>query len=362
MLKKILLVIISFSFSMFIVADELTIKENAPDSYVVKKGDTLWDISGVFLKQPWLWPKLWRLNPEINNPHLIYPGDELRLVFDEQGQPMIVKGKPKLKWSPKVRTQLKDQSPISTLPLSVISPYIKYDNIITEEQIDGLPYILGSNEGYKSTVDSFNVYVNGNLSVGSSYGIYNKGDVITDPETSEILGYHAILLGTAKAIRAGDKENKVPSTLFVQGAKREIRSGSFVIPVNEDQMFPSYFTMQAADQNIRGAIIKSSNGNREFGKLEVVMLNLGSEKSINPGDVLSINRTSPGVVETENGPIYSKDASRWNRMASAQGSDYVMPEEGLGKLMVFKVYQNVSMALILKSSKPIRLMDAVTTP
>ena len=117
-------------------ADELTLNKSAPKSYIVKKGHTLWDISGVFLTQPWLWPKLWRLNPEVSNPHLIYPGEELRLVFDENGEPMLVKGKPKLKWSPKIRKQLKDQNPISTLPLHLISPYIKYDSIATEDMLE----------------------------------------------------------------------------------------------------------------------------------------------------------------------------------------------------------------------------------
>ena len=107
MLIRIFSMILAMTLSVSLLADELKIKPDAPKSYIVKKGDTLWDISGIFLNQPWLWPKLWRLNPEINNPHLIYPGDELRLVFDEQGQPMLVKGKPELKWSPKIRKQLK---------------------------------------------------------------------------------------------------------------------------------------------------------------------------------------------------------------------------------------------------------------
>ena len=160
MLIRSLLLILSLSFSVFVDADELTLNKNAPKSYIVKKGDTLWDISGIFLNQPWLWPKLWRLNPDINNPHLIYPGDELRLVFDEKGQPMLVRGKPELKWSPRARVQLKDQSAISSLPLDVISPYIQYGSVLSEDEIEKLPYVLGSDEGYKSSIDGFNVYVN----------------------------------------------------------------------------------------------------------------------------------------------------------------------------------------------------------
>ncbi|MEW6984172.1 LysM peptidoglycan-binding domain-containing protein [Colwelliaceae bacterium 6471] len=362
MLKKILLTIISLSLPMLLLADEIKLNQDAPKSYIVKKGDTLWDISGVFLKQPWLWPKLWRLNPEINNPHLIYPGDKLQLVYDEQGQPMLVKGKRELKWSPSVRTQLKDQSPVSTLPLNVIAPFIKYNSVMTTEQLDNLPYVLGSDEGYKSSQDGFKVYVTDNLIAGRGYAIYEKGDAIIDPETQEQLGYHVILVGTGKAIRTGDMANKKPGTIYIEGAKREIRSGNYVMPVNEGQLFPSYFTMQAVNKSIRGVIINASSDNREFGKLEVVMINRGKEQSVKPGDVLSVSRKSPGVIETGGAPIYSKDASRWNKLANENNSDYDMPEEPLGNMMVFKVYDKVSMALILNSQKPLRLDDVVTAP
>ena len=362
MLKKILLAIISCSLPMMLLADELTLQAGAPKSYVVKKGDTLWDISGIFLKQPWLWPKLWRINPEIENPHLIYPGDELRLVFDANGEPMLVKGKRQLKWSPSVRTTLKDGSPVTTLPLNVVAPFMRYDSIATQAQLDELPYVLGSDEGYKSSMDGFKVYVNQDLALGRPYAIYQKGEVIIDPETQEELGYHIILVGTGKVLRTGDMSAKKPSTVYLEGAKREIRSGDYVMPVNEDQMLPSYFTMQAADKSVRGSIIKSTTDVREFGKLEVVMINRGIANNIKLGDVLSISRKSPDVIETGDGPKYTKDSSRWNRLAAANNSDYDMPEEAIGKMMVFKTYDKVSMALILGSQKPLRLADIVTAP
>ena len=351
MLKKILLIVLSVSFSMFIVADELTIKPNAPKSYVVKKGDTLWDISGVFLNKPWLWPKLWRWNSEIKNPHLIYPGDKLSLVYDKQGQPMLVKGKPVLIWSPKIRTKLKEQNPITTLPLSVISPYIKYNNIITDELISALPVVIGSDEGYTSSIEGFKVYVKGELEVGKSYAIYQKGSAIIDPQTGEKLGSYSTLIATAKAIRAGELNNKVPATLYVDSVKQGIRAGYYVMPVNEGQLLPAYFTMQAANKSVRGMIIKLTTVGREFGKLDVVMINRGQQDAILQGDVLSIKRKSPGVIETRNGPIYSKDVS-----------DFVMPEEIIGNLMIFKVYQKVSMGLILKTKKSVRFDDVVTSP
>ena len=365
MYKKVLLTIISLLFlPMGLLANELTLNKNAPKSYIVVKGDTLWDISGVFLKQPWLWPKLWRINPDISNPHLIYPGDVLRLVFDKNGNPMLVKesaGKPQLKWSPKVRTTLKDISPVNTIPLNVIAPYIKYDAIFSAEEYDKLPYVLGSNEGFNSSVDGFNLYINADLNIGSSYAIYQKGEEVFDPQTFESLGFYARLVGTAKAIKSGDVANKKPSTLYVDGAKREIRSGDFVAPINEGQMLPSFFTMQAANKKLKGTIVKASSNVREFGKLEVVMINKGRRDEVQLGDILSVKRQSPAVIETSNGPIYKSDSPRWGLLSSGEG-EYVMPVESLGNMMVFKVYDKVSMALVLGTTKPLRLTDMVTAP
>jgi len=120
--------------------------------------------------------------------------------------------------------------------------------------------------------------------------------------------------------------------------------------------------MQAANESIRGQIIKSISGHRVFGRQETVFINQGSQHGVRQGDVFSVNRKSPGIVESGGGPIYTTDASRWNRMASASDSDYLMPEEKVGKMMVYKVFDQLSMAIILHSTKPLRLQDSVTTP
>ncbi len=366
MLKKILLTFSLFACSLISLADELTINDNAPKTYVVIKGDTLWDISAIFLKQPWLWPKLWRLNPEINNPHLIYPGDIITLVFDEKGEPMLVlepvKTKPSYKWSPNIRQKDKDDSSIKLLPLEVIAPYMKYDHLFSEEQLEQLPYVVGTDEGYRLSIDNFKVYVNKDLEISKTYAIYNKGEEIIDPETEESLGFYVDLVATGQVLRSGNMSENEPATLKVSTVKREIRSGNYVVPVHEGQMYPSVFTMKAVDKSFRGSIVKAVNGGREFGKLEVVMINRGHEHQVVVGDVMSIKRSSPGVVETSTGPQYTNEAPRWDRMLTSDGSDYKMPEEPLGELMVFKVYQQASMAVILRTEKPARLQDIVAAP
>ncbi len=385
MLKKIILSAAFFALPWISAADELQINEGAPETYIVEKGDTLWDISSIFLEQPWLWPQLWRLNPEISNPHLIYPGDVLKLVYNEQGEPQIIvqepeiieepvyeqpvvervvvapKEKPTIKMAPTTRKQLK-QNPISTLPLEVIAPYIQYDSLLTQQEIDEAPHVIGSEHGYKSSIDGFKIYVTADLDVGSSYAIYHKDEEMFDPETNESLGFYVKLTGTAQAIRKGDMEKRRPGTLLVNSAAREIRSGNIVLPINKGQLLPSFFSMQKANDSVKGKIVKSSSGGREFGKLEVVMINQGNEHNVKQGDVLSILRKSPGVVETESGPQYTQDSSRWSRMLAEDGSAYDMPEEPLGQIMVFKVYEKASMALILKTDKPARLLDSVASP
>ena len=348
---------------MSLWADELALKDSAPKSYFVKKGDTLWDISGVFLKQPWLWPKLWRLNPEVSNPHLIYPGEELRLVFDEKGEPMLIRGKPELKWSPKVRQQLKEQQPISTLPLHLIAPYLKYDMLATEQQLESSAYILSNEEGTKYSADGLKLFAKGKINVGHSYAIYKKGDEVIDPESDNSLGFHLILVGTAKAMASNNEEENTPATLYVENAKQEIDMGDYVMPINEKLLLPSIFMISPVAEGTEGLILKSFSGLREFGKLDVILINRGEEHGITPGNVFTVKRLPPGVIETSDGPVLYEDASMWHRLLSTEEkSDFNMPVEAIGEMMVFKVYEKASLALILRSTKPLRMQDTVGAP
>jgi len=364
MLKKIILSLSLIYCPLVALADQIQLNDDAPKTHIVVKGDTLWDISALFLEQPWLWPKLWRLNPEINNPHLIYPGDVLKLVFDENGEPMLVvepvkQEKASYKWSPKIRQESTKDSAIALLPLEVIAPFLKYDNLFTEDELEDFPQIIGSDEGYRMTVNDFKVYVNADLEVAQSYAIYDKGEEIFDPETDDSLGFYVNLVGTAQVLKRGDIENDIPSTLHVGSVKREIHAGNVVVPINKDQLLPSIFTMKAAQKSLRGSIVKAVSNNREFGKLEVVMVNRGIEHDVTVGDVMTIKRPSPAVVDTANGPAYLIESSSWE---SLTGSEYKMPEEPLGELMIFKVYQQASMGLILNTQKPARLNDLITAP
>ncbi|GHF90301.1 LysM peptidoglycan-binding domain-containing protein [Thalassotalea marina] len=362
MFKWIILALVLAVTSKNLHADELRLVENAPTSYVVVKGDTLWDISAKFLKDPWLWPKLWRINPEVENPHLIYPGDQLKLVYDASGQPMLVKGKPNFKLSPHIRTTLKDKMPIETISLETLAPFLNYDAVLSSLEVEASPYVLGGDKGHKNSMEGGKIYVTGDLEVGRSYAVYQKQEEIISPDSEEVLGYHARLVATGKAIHQGDMAQQQPSTIYVDNAIREIKAGYIVKKLDSEQMLPAFFTMQAANDNIAGQIIKSTNDVREFGKFEVVFIDKGHSAGVKQGDIFSISRKSPGVVETADGPVYTADASRWHRMATVTESDYDMPSEPIGKLMVFNVFEQVSMALVLKTHQPLRVLDTVASP
>lgn len=365
MLKRILIIIFCLFSAINAFADELQIKDNAPKSYTVVEGDTLWDISAMFLNEPWLWPKLWRLNPDITNPHLIYPGDELRLVYDENGEPRLVKGKPSLKWTPAVRKQLKDQNPITILPLEQLAPYLNYATVLTQQDIDTLPHILGGDEKYRSNVDGALLYVKGEIVANKNYAIYHPGEEIIDPETNESLGFSATLVGTAKGLRNGNPSENLPATLSLDNATREIRAGDVVSPVNEGQLLPAFYSVRAAtEEQFNARILSSYNNAREFGKFEVVLLNKGANNNVVLGSVYSINRPSPAVIETKNGPVYEEDASSWYRLTRDKNSDKTlqMPIERIGHLMVFKVQQKTSFAIILSTVKAVRIEDTITAP
>jgi hypothetical protein len=366
MLKKLVFTLSLMTYPLLngsgkVYAEQLQLIDDAPKTYTVVKGDTLWDISAVFLEQPWLWPKLWRVNPEVSNPHLIYPGDILRLIFDENGEPVIVveKPKPSYRLSPEKR-KVVDDSAIGTIPLEVIAPYLTYANLLTEADLSGLPRVLGSDEGYRSSVTGFKVYVDKNLELASTFAMYDKGEELFDPETEESIGFYMTLTGTAQVVNSGDMYNKVPATMKVNTVKQEIHSGNYVLPVNKNQQLSSVFDMKAVDESIKGRIIKAISDNREFGKFEVIMINKGAKDNVATGNVFGIKRKSPGVLDGKDGPTYKVDASRWERIMGE--GDYNMPEEPIGEVMVFKVYEQASMAIILNTQKPARLQDILTAP
>lgn len=364
MVKKLTAAIVALTMAFPTLADVLQIRKDAPKEYVVEKGDTLWDISAIYLDQPWLWPELWRLNPQIDNPHLIYPGDKLSLVYDSQGRPMLVINQKFKKLSPGVRKTMKKGDAIPTLPLEVIRPFLTFEQALDKEDIDSRPIVLGANASVKTIKTDHIIYVKGDLERSQFYGIYRQGDPYIDPETEEVLGHEAILVGTGRAFRTGDEANATPASVRVKNVKREVRQGDFLMPALEGQTLPAFFMMKRPESEISGTIIDTTSKLREFSTMDVVVLNRGEKDSIKAGHVLDIRRASPTVVLSKDGPKYKDAASRYERAMSYFGDgensrEWNMPKEKVGELMVFKVYDKVSYAIVTKTLEPVRVGDTI---
>lgn len=357
-------------------ADILAIKPDAPKSYTVKQGDTLWDISGLYLQQPWLWPQLWKLNPQVENPHLIYPGDVLSLSYDKDGQPVLTvngsalkvspsdsaaePGQGIRKLSPQARKSLKNVKAVTTIPLMMIRPFLTYEQSLSAEQIDTLPYVLGADDHVKNASQGHILYVRGQLEQDAAYGIYRKGKAYVDPQTEEILGYETILVGTARAFRAGGAEINAPASVAVLDVKQEIRQGDRLIPAADGQSLPAFFMMRKPEQPIAGSIIDTTSDLREFSSWDIVVLNKGQQDGVKAGYMFSISRQSPTVVDSSRGPVYMSDASKYQKiMGGIDGDRIDMPKEQIGELMVFKVAERTSFAIVTGTKKPIRVGDSI---
>ncbi|MFC0049597.1 LysM peptidoglycan-binding domain-containing protein [Rheinheimera tilapiae] len=365
-----------FCLTTSVSADILAIKPDAPKSYTVKQGDTLWDISGLYLQQPWLWPQLWKLNPQVENPHLIYPGDVLSLSYDQDGRPILsvngnaIKVSPAAadgtatqgirKLSPQARKSLKNTKAITTIPLMMIRPFLTYEQSLSAEQIDGLPYVLGADDHVKNASQGHILYVRGQLQQDAAYGIYRKGKAYIDPQTEEILGYETILVGTARAFRAGGAEVDQPASVAVLDVKQEIRQGDRLIPAADGQSLPAFFMMRKPEQPLSGTIIDTTSDLREFSSWDIVVLNRGQQDGLKAGYMFSISRQSPTVVDSSRGPVYMSDASKYQKLMGGLDGDRIeMPKEQIGELMVFKVAERTSFAIVTGTKKPIRVGDII---
>jgi hypothetical protein len=366
MLKKfatiVTLVVMSGFFNVF--ADVLKIRDDAPASYVVKKGDTLWDISALYLNEPWLWPQLWQMNPQIDNPHLIFPGDTLTLVYDAQGRPRLMVNDNVKRLSPGIRKTMKGGDAVSTLPLSMIRHYLTFEQALSDEQIAALPYILGSNANVKNSVADHTIYAKGILEPGASYGIYRKGKPYIDLENGEVLGYETKLIATARAFRAGREATEDTPTeaasLNVLSVKREIKQGDRVMPALEGQALPAFFVMQKPEFEVNGTIIDTTSDLREFSKWDIVVLNRGTLNELKAGHMLGIYRNSPTVIDGKDGPVYVEDANKLQKVFKNFGDDtIVLPREKVGELMVFKISERTSFAIVTKTQRPIRVGDTI---
>ncbi|HEY9396584.1 MAG TPA: LysM peptidoglycan-binding domain-containing protein [Burkholderiales bacterium] len=349
----------------------LQVQPDAPDRYVVVKGDTLWDISGRFLKDPWRWPEIWGLNKaQIKDPHWIYPGDTV--IFDRANMKLLLQSRADGNGTlaPRVRETSLDAEPVPTIPAKMIDPFLSQPLVVEKDGLDKAPRIVATEEGRVNLGVGNVAYVEGlGDSTAEVWNVYRPGAALVDPETEETLGYEAIYLGTARVVKAGE-----PAKLKIVSAQREIGEGDRLVAAEPPSIF--HYVPHAPENKIRARVMSLYNGRtdartsyysgkqdhglksvygsyEEAGPLSMITLNVGASDGIEPGHVLALQRGMVLPRDRSVGPWY---------LGEARPKPVVLPEERYGLAMVFRVFENLSYALIVQAERQVAPGDRVSNP
>ena len=326
---------------------EVPLAPNAPERYVVKKGDTLWDISGMFLRDPWFWPEIWQVNPQVENPHLIYPGDVLSLVYID-GRPRILleRGIQAERLSPQIRATPLDQA-ITTIPYEQIAAFLTRGAVLEKDEADALPYILTSRGDHLIAGAGNDVYVRGDIEgVGSRYSVLHVDEPLVDPDDDKVVGYQAIYVGQGQVDRSGD-----PSTVHLLKTSREALAGDRLM--RQEIEIPLNFFPKPPETDIDGRIISVVDGISLIGQYQVIVINRGARNGLAPGDVLSVLTAGETVRDR-----FAKTGG----FGLLGGEKVQLPDEPAGTVMVFKVYDRIAYALVMMAESEMRVHDIVRNP
>lgn len=379
-------------------AGAVALAPGAPETYVVRSGDTLWDIAGRFLRDPWRWPEVWQANRQLDNPDLIYPGDVLSLTM-VGGQPRIgvTRREPiagsgdrmrVVRLSPQVRvSSLTDAVP--TIPVAAIAPFLSQPYVADSDQIKRASYVVGFPDEHIVGGLYDSIYVRRIVSdANTNFQVLRPGDELRDPDTNELLGYEAVFVASAALERVGD-----PAKLQVVRSEREVSIGDRVIPASLDQPLEN-FLPHPAPRGTRGRILSVLNGVSQIGQYDVVILNRGTRDRIEPGHVFEIfvggtkerdrvrtgggfgadwRSESPLSTEFWLGQDYVRKG--WRREEPnpnepfpihadfrKESGHYFKPFERSGVMMVFRTFERVSFALVLSASRALNVGDRVAPP
>lgn len=323
---------------------EVALAAGHPNEYVVQPGDTLWDIASTFLKDPWYWPEIWYVNPDIENPHLIYPGDVLALVWID-GQPRIttVRGSA-YRLSPQARITPLSEA-VTSIPYEQIAAFLSEGLVLERDQIDDLPYILATRDQHLIAAAGNDVYVRGGepAQPGTRYSVVHIGEELVDPDDNDVVGYQGIYVGEGALARGGD-----PATVALTDTNREALRGDRLLPAGID--IPLNFFPKSPDTEIEGRIMHVVDGVSQIGQYMVVVLNRGARDGLAPGHVLTVFQAGDVVSD------------RFGGGALLRGEKVKLPDEEAGTVMVFKVYDRIAYGLVMEATSAIHVLDAVRNP
>lgn len=328
--------------SMLAYADTVTLREGHPEQHVVVKGDTLWDISAMFLRDPWRWPQIWENNPQIANPHLIYPGDVINLVY-VNGEPRLRvrrgPGADTVRITPEMRLSPVDNA-IPAIPLEKINAFLSGSRIVQEGALDDAPYVLAGAQGHIITGAGDELFARGEFDEADSvYGVYRRGEVFRDPVTKEVLGISAQDIGGVKKLSTEMDIAKMQ----VNRSREEIRIEDRLLP-HVERRVTATFVPSAPPGEMRGYITAVEGGVTQVGFMDIVIVNRGEREGLREGHVLAIDRHGEKVRD--------RKRREWVQL----------PDERAGLLMVFRTYEKMSYGIVLRATQPLKVLDKVHSP
>ena len=317
--------------------DRGPLADDAPDQYVVQKGDTLWDIAGTFLRDPWYWPEIWYINPQVENPHLIYPGDVLALVYIEGAPRVTVAQASSVRLSPQARVTPLTEA-ITSISYESVAAFLSRGLVIEGREVDSLPYMVATKGDHLVAAAGNIIYVRGtDAQPGERFNLVKIGEKLVDPEDNRVIGYQGIEIGQGTIRTSGD-----PASMALVSSKQEAKQGDRLIPTAVE--IPLNFFPKAPSSKIEGQIIAVVGGVTQIGQYQVVVLNRGTNDGLGVGDVLTV----------------------WQRGTSVRdhvsGGNVTLPDEEAGTVMVFKVYDQIGYGLVMEATNAIHTEDFVRNP
>jgi hypothetical protein len=387
MIRKLIYLILATMLVGAAAAQDVSIRADHPEEYVVVKGDTLWDIAARFLDKPWQWPAIWHANPQVANPHLIYPGDRLSLVY-EDGMPRLAvnQDKPVQRLSPGVRATTR--AAVTPIPLSLLKPFIKDARVISPARFEGLPYVVANYEQRINAARGDNIYVRGlNGTPGQEFSIVRLGNIYyrldgdmrrgrepdgfkahlpqelevpggfwrpvdTWGQKVEIIGYEVYEVGRAVLAKNGD-----PAILEIFDGKREVQEGDFVMPA-DDHPWDAQFMPRPMEPTPEGMkVLAIEGGNYGVGHLQTVAISGGARQGLEPGHVFSAFTKGARIRDAVKYPKGSMaDASTWD------GDKVTLPDEYNAHIMVIRVFDEVSYAMVMDGARLVKEQDVLRHP
>ena len=333
------------------------VNPNAPLTYTVKRGDTLWGIASMYLRDPWDWPEVWYINPHIHNPHLIYPGDKLALGYDKNGRPQVrVVEESALRLEPRLRST-PITSAIPTIPYATIAAFLGRPTVLTTDEADSAPHVIAFRDDHQIAGSGVIAYVRGlGPDPHSRYSVIHVSERLRDPDTGHVLGY--LGLYTATALITQPPTQPARATL-IDTARETLRGDKLI---STDVQAPLNLEPRAPATEINGKIvwIVGDTGESDLaGQYDIVVINRGSDAGLVPGNVLEVDQAGEVVRDT-----YGSGAGEggMSELGSSFAPKVKLPDERAGTVLVFKSYPQLSFGLIVGASNTISVGDDVHNP